>query len=96
MRRLCPNCSAQSIRVSEVLFDNVSCGNCEAVVGVHRTASWLAGLVIASATTITTLMVLAQSGFFAAMFWLPFPIGSLSYVKARLAPLQVQESKQRT
>ncbi len=96
MRRLCPDCGAESILVSEILFDNVVCGDCEAVVGVHRTAVWLAGLVIASVTVVTTLMVLAQSGFFAAMLWVPFPVGSLSYVKARFSPLQIQETGRQT
>ena len=74
-----------------MLFDSVVCRFCGALVGVHKAAAWLARLVIATATVITGLMVLAQSGFFAAMLWLPFPIGSLSYVKARFAPLQIQE-----
>ena len=91
VHRPCPNCGARSIRVSEILFDDVACANCEATIGVHRAAAWLAGAVIASATVITTLMVLVQSGFFAAMVWLPFPIGSLAYVKARFSPLQIQE-----
>ena len=77
------------------MFDGTVCEHCDAVVGVHRMAAWLAGCLIAAATVITSLMILINNGFFAAMFWLPFPVGSLSYVKARLSPLQLKERKRR-
>jgi hypothetical protein len=32
-------------------------------------------------------MVLAQMDVYAALLWMPFPIGAISYLKARLCPL---------
>ncbi len=43
--------------------------------------------VIVPVTVITTIMVLAQMDVYAALLWMPFPIGSISYLKARLCPL---------
>jgi len=38
-------------------------------------------------TTLSTIAVLAQQGLYAALIWLPFPIGAIGYVKARFCPL---------
>jgi hypothetical protein len=47
--------------------------------------------LIVAFTLTTTTMVLMQSGLYAAILWFPFPIGSLSYIKARFSPLETKE-----
>lgn len=36
----------------------------------------------------TTAMVFLQAGLYAAIVWLPFPVGALSYLKARFCRLE--------
>lgn len=43
--------------------------------------------VIVPVTVVTTTMVLVQMDMYAALLWAPFPIGSISYLKARFCPL---------
>lgn len=93
MVRECPNCSARSIRTSDILLSNSWCAHCGALVGTHW-AAWLGfTLLICAVTSITTIMVLIQSGLYAALLWFPFPVGSLSYLKARFAPLETKETR---
>jgi hypothetical protein len=63
---------------------------CGALIGVHWAASLGFNVLIAAITVVTTAMVLMQSGLYAAILWCPFPIGSLSYIKARFAPLEIK------
>lgn len=95
MARQCPKCAANSIKVSEMLFSDFRCPSCGAVVGVHRVANWVANVIITGITLTTVLMVLVQVGMYAALLWLPFPIGALSYLKARFSPLQVRGTERR-
>ena len=36
--------------------------------------------------------VFAQMGFYAAILWFPFPIGSLNYLKVRVCPLETRRT----
>ena len=90
MLRECPKCAAKSVKVSDLLFGDSMCSRCGAIVGGHRVALWVANLIIGIASLVTTLMVLVQSGLYAALIWFPFPVGALSYMKARFSPLQVR------
>ena len=95
MIRGCPNCIAMTIPVSSILFANCYCMKCGALVGVHWIAYLGFNVVIFTVTLITTTMVLMQMDLYAAILWFPFPVGSLSYVKARFSPLEtkVEESE---
>jgi uncharacterized protein (DUF983 family) len=86
--RECPNCIARSIPLSELLFSNCYCAKCGVLIGVHRAAYVFFNVLIFAVTLATTTMVLMQLGLYAAILWFPFPIGSLSYIKARFSPLE--------
>lgn len=93
MKRQCPACSRNTIPVSGLIVSHADCVHCHSLVGVH----WLfaAGffVVIFAVTLVSTLAVLAQQGVYAALIWLPFPIGALGYVKARFCPLEVKAAR---
>jgi len=91
MTRECPNCAARSIPLSEILFSHCHCAKCGVPIGVHWAASLGFNVLIVAFTLTTTTMVLMQSGLYAAILWFPFPIGSLSYIKARFSPLETKE-----
>jgi len=40
-------------------------------------------------------MVVLQMGTYAALLWFTFPIGALSYLKARLGPLETKSDAER-
>ncbi len=90
--RICPVCSQPSIPVSELLVSNARCPNCHSAVGVH----WLFGsvffVIIFAVAAISTFLVLARFGVFAAILWFSFPIGAIGYLKARFSPLQRKNS----
>lgn len=90
MSRECPNCITRSIPLSEILFSNCRCAKCGALIGVHWAAYFGFNVLIFAVTLTTTTMVLMQSGLYAAILWFPFPIGSLSYIKARFSPLETK------
>ena len=93
MNRDCPKCSKGTIPVSGLLVSNFDCPNCRTLVGVH----WLyrAGffVLILLATVPSTVAVLAQQGVYAALIWLPFPIGAIGYLKARFCPLEAKRKR---
>lgn len=91
MRRKCPVCERQVIAVSEILFSPANCPNCRSLVGVHWVASAGFAFLIFLTTSISTLIVLLESGLYAALLWFPFPIGALSYLKARFCPLEKKQ-----
>ncbi len=93
MRRECPVCSEPTISVSEILLSHSQCASCRSVVGVHWLASAIFSIVVTIVTLVTTLMVFLQMDLYAAILWFPFPIGSLSYVKARLCPLEEKQAR---
>jgi len=87
VQRDCPNCSKSTIPVSGVLFSDYRCPNCRSVIGVSRFAAATVNALILIVTIVTTAMVFLQLGLYAAIVWLPLPIGSLSYLKARFCRL---------
>jgi uncharacterized protein (DUF983 family) len=93
--RECPSCMARSIPLSGILLSSCYCGKCGALVGVHRVASLGFNVIIFVATLATTIMVLMQSGIYAAILWFTLPIGSLSYIKARFSPLETKDINER-
>ena len=90
--RICPACSQTSIEVSELLVSDTTCPNCGATIGVH----WLFGgffyALIFVVAGVSTLLVLASFGIFAAILWFSFPIGAIGYLKARFSPLQPKDA----
>ena len=89
--RVCPACAQESIPISGLLLSNVRCPNCQSLVGPH----WFFGtsffLIILVVTLVTTIVMLAQFGIYAAILWFSFPIGAIGYLKARFSPLQVKQ-----
>ena len=96
MKRTCPKCGRESIKVSDILFADARCPSCHTVIGVHRFALWISNLVISVVAITTSLVVLIQSGLYAALIWFPFPVGALSFIKARFSPLQVRNEASHT
>jgi hypothetical protein len=89
--RICPACSKRSLPVSNLLFGDAQCASCKNFSGVHWIASTSFAVAIFIVTAFTSLLVLTQSGLYAALIWLPFPIGALSFLKAWLCPLQARK-----
>ncbi len=89
MQRPCPNCSENTVPVAAILFSSYRCPNCRCVVGISRVPAAIVNALILIAAIITTGMVFLQAGLYAAIVWLPFPVGALSYLKARFCRLQV-------
>jgi len=77
------------VPVASVLFARYRCPNCKSLVGISTVPAAIVNALILIATVITTGMVFLQSGLYAAIVWLPFPVGALSYLKARFCSLQV-------
>lgn len=55
---------------------------------ISKYSGWFANLLILIATVMTTGMVFLQAGLYGAIVWLPFPVGALSYLKARFCRLE--------
>ena len=91
MRRNCPACSKHSIEVSELFFSPIACPSCGTRVGVHWIAAAGFSLVILLVTVVSTLAVFSQMGFYAAILWFSFHIGSLTYIKVRFLPLEAKQ-----
>ena len=90
MNRVCPNCSRKRIPVSTLLLSRTYCPACGASIGVKRAYAFLFFIVTFGATAVSFIAILAQQGFYAALIWLPLPVGALGYIKARFCPLQVR------
>ena len=75
------------------MLSNVRYPNCTRVIGPHWFFGTFFFVVILLVAGITTFIVLARFGIYAAILWFSFPIGAISYLKARFAPLQVKEPK---
>ena len=88
MNRACPSCANLSIPVSEILFADYRCEECRDLVGVRSFIAAVASLIIFIVASLTTLMVLVQLGFYAALVWFSAPVGALCYLKARFGPLE--------
>ena len=87
MQRKCPNCSADSIPVRELLFGLYQCPMCRCYVRVNRLVSALFTLAIIVVTVGTSIMVLTLFGIYAVIVWFVFPVGAIGYLKARFCPL---------
>lgn len=72
------------------MFGDCRCPNCRRIVGIHWAAAAFFSVLIFVAAVVTTLMVLVQLGFYAALLWFTLPVGALSYVKARFGPLETK------
>ena len=93
MNRSCPNCSSESISVTELIFSDVVCANCDRLVRVHWLFRVVFHLVIVIATILTVVVVLVDQGFYAAILLFTVPIGALGYIKARFSPLVTESRK---
>ncbi len=89
MKRTCPGCEQATIPVSELIMSPCACSQCGKRVGVR--GFWRAFFVvlITLVAVPSTLAVFMQQGMYAALIWLPFPIGALGYLRARFCPLSV-------
>jgi len=91
MRRECPVCSARSLPIAGLLFNDVQCVKCHSLIGVHWLASSSFAVLIFVVTAVTTVMVLAQMGLYAALLWFSCPIGALAFLKVWLCPLAAKQ-----
>ena len=87
LKRKCPNCSSESISVTELIFSDAICANCDHLVRVHWLFRVVFFLAILIATSLTILVVLVDQGLYAAILMFTVPIGALGYIKARFSPL---------
>ena len=87
MNRNCPNCSAASIPVSELLLGACRCPACRTGVRVNRFWSILFSILIVVVTVASSLMVLSLFGIYAVIVWFVFPVGAIGYLRARFCPL---------
>jgi uncharacterized membrane protein len=92
LNRICPNCSSQSISVTELIFSDAICANCDHLVRVHWLFRTVFFVAIFIATLLTVLVVLVDQGLYAAILMFTVPIGALGFIKARFSPL-VSESQ---
>ena len=90
MNRICPNCSRKRIPASSLILSRTFCPGCGARISVRRAFAVLFFIVTFGVTAASFIAILAQQGFYAALIWLPLPIGALGYIKARFCPLQVR------
>ncbi|MEM6818062.1 MAG: hypothetical protein AAF578_04690 [Pseudomonadota bacterium] len=85
--RTCPHCSNDSVDLGDLVFSDATCASCGAVVRVHPMARIFWNLLIAAVAIPSTFVVGGTHGYFAAIVWFPFPVGSISYLKAWFSPL---------
>ena len=93
LRRPCPNCAEKAVPVSALLFSPTRCPHCSKFVRVARLPAAVVNLLILLVTVVTTGMIFLQAGLYGAIVWLPFPIGALSYVKARFCKLEAMPTR---
>ena len=91
MQKHCPACAEGSIAVNAIMFADVECPSCGKRIGVHWIAAAIFSAIIFIVTAISTFVMYLQFDLFAALLWFSFPIGALSYLKARFSPLQVKD-----
>lgn len=90
MNRTCPNCSRKSIPVASLMLSRANCPTCGTLIGVRRYYAALFFVITFAVTATSRIAILAQQGLYAALLWLPLPIGALGYIKARFCPQQVR------
>lgn len=93
MNRQCPKCAIETIPVSGLIVSNFDCGSCGEHIGVRWFYRAVFFVVIVLVTAPSAIAVLAQQGIYAALLWVPFPIGALGYIKARFCPLEVKRRR---
>lgn len=89
MKRQCPACQNFSVPISDLIVATGECGHCRAEVNVRGPYRVLFAIVITLIAVPSTLAVLLQQGIYAALLWLPFPIGALGFLRAKVCPLTV-------
>lgn len=94
MNRQCPGCARASIPVSGLIVTSCECLECRAIVAVHWLYRSVFFVFILLVTIPSALAVLVQQGVYAAMLWVPFPVGALGYIKARFCPLEVKPGRE--
>ena len=89
-KRICPNCSEQTVPVKRLLLANYICRSCGALVRAH----WFYGTVFYFATFMVTLFstiaILASQGLYAAILMFPLPIAAIGYLRAKYCPLEAK------
>jgi uncharacterized protein (DUF983 family) len=93
LNRCCPKCSENTIPVSGLIVSNFDCSNCREIVGIQWLYKAAFFLVILVVTVPTSIAVLAQQGVYAALLWMPFPIGAIGYFKAKYCPLEIKQKR---
>ena len=91
--RKCPNCSTESISVSELIVSSALCSTCGELIGVHWLFRAIFFVIIFVATLVTTVIVLADQGLYAALLMISVPIGVIGYIKARFCPLETKRRR---
>lgn len=89
----CPGCRQVVVPTTDLLVSDAQCPSCGRRIGVHRLFGAVFFVLISLVTVVSTVAVFAQFGLFAALFWLPFPVGALGYLKARFSPLVVRSER---
>lgn len=92
MNRSCPNCTRNVIPVASLILSRAWCPSCGAQVSVQRAYAAFFFIVTSAVTVSSFVSILAQQGIYAALIWLPLPIGALGYIKARYCPLRASDS----
>ena len=91
MNRTCPNCSRKSIPVKSLILSRAFCPTCGTLVSVRKFYAFVFFVITFSITAISFVAILAQQGIYAALIWLPLPVGALGYIKARYCPLRAKD-----
>ena len=91
MNRVCPNCSKKRVPVSSLILSRTWCPSCGALVNVRKIHAFLFFVVTFVVTAASFVAIMAQQGIYAALIWLPLPIGALGYIKARYCPLRAKD-----
>lgn len=93
LSRKCPNCSSESVSVTELILSDATCTNCRELVGVHWLFRSFFFVIILVATLFTAFIFLIDQGLYAALFMTTVPIGALGFIKARFCPLVLKKPK---
>lgn len=92
MNRVCPSCSRKRIPVASLIMSQTWCPACGAHIKVRKFYAVLFFIVTFVVAAISFVSIMAQQGIYAALIFLPLPIGAIGYVKARFCPLRAMKS----
>jgi uncharacterized protein (DUF983 family) len=90
--RVCPSCTRKKIPVASLILSQAFCPACGVQIRVRRFFAVVFFVLTFSVTAISFVSIMAQQGIYAAIIWLPLPIGALGYIKARFCPLRAVNS----